>query len=212
MTARSVQNARTLAVLFATIAVVTGCTPMPDTPSPTPPSGEPSTAAFAQPLDPPTYAPVDFSALLARVGEDTAASDSGTDSVYYPAIQGEWSRVTAAWPLPVPEEHPFPDDVPVANGGTLYTPGSATHSAAWRWSCAATATAIESRDAGDDPLATYWLHALRLWWTEGAPQVGFEDVTGYVDDAIRPAEAGEWGPLAAQHATACPTFPTTDAQ
>ncbi len=188
------------ALLVAAAVVLAGCTAEPGVadPADTPAA---SIAALAAPSSPPTYAPVDLLALEAKAGDDTAAADSGVvDVVYLGTIQGEWTRVTEAWPLPVPDDHSFPARVAPIEGDGLYTVGYGLLTAANWWQCAAATTAIQAHETGDEATASYWLEALHLWWANGAALAGYKDTEGYIAQALDPASSGDWSHLIAQSA------------
>lgn len=198
------RRALTMIAVAASLVTLAGCmaTTEPDAAeAPAPPASPTSAGQAVVPADvtltdPPAYTPTDFDALLAA---DTLSESVGVAEVTsYEEIQGEWERVTSAWPLPVPESLPFPARVAEIPGGTAYTVGYALDEADRWWTCAVATAALDARAGGDVTTAAYWLESLRLWWTSDAKAGIFTNPEAYVSDVLDPAVEGNWTKLEQQ--------------
>lgn len=193
------QNMRTTKILTVAVAalLLAGCTSATE-----PEQAEPVEATdvveAAEPaaLEPLVFDPVDLKALIA---EGTEGDRIGVEGItLYDGAQAEWERVTAAWPLPVPADYPFPDTLSPIEGGRYYDVGAGLRTAHAWWDCAADTEVRRALAAGDTDTAQYWSEALVLWWSSDQVPDNYVDPHRYVDGVLTPAANGDFGPLLEQ--------------
>lgn len=85
--------------------------------------------------------------------------------------------MTEAWPLPLPEDAPFPEDLPIEalHRDGYYDGNIAAERANFWWMCAAAEALVEARGAEDVDEAAYWIDALTWWGSSSTRSLTFGD-------------------------------------
>lgn len=157
--------------------------------------GAPDVPGDAPLAEPAAYNDVDIEPLLA---EPVACERTERCTlVRYEDAQAEWSRITDAWPLPTPEENPFPEELPVDYyvPNEWYLVGFGLQKADLWWRCAVETAAVDARAAGDDAAMSYWLGALRTYAGSDVAASPHATTGEWLYDIVDAAEAGDIGEL-----------------
>ena len=110
------------------------------------------------------------------------------DATDYAGLKTAWTRTVAAWPLPVPEAHPFPENPPLTslNQWDNYTARTAAERANFWWLCAASVAVVDARAAGDSAVEQRWTDAINWWGSSDTRAITFGD------DGSKTIDRVEW--------------------